>query len=189
MKRYSVIKYFLECLDDDDVVVLSGEGIGKEAFQYDRDGYFYVVDSFGLAPSLALGLAMVTRKRVFVLVDDADFIAELSSGAQMSISQCKNISYIVLNSGFYQDESNLPTICSNIKTMKVLLYGLGFVFYDFTNYFKNKSSRENMKRIIKNLKGPTAILVNVDKGINKKIKKLKFSKEKMRDRIYNFISK
>jgi hypothetical protein len=187
MKRYKAIEHFLDCLNDDDVVVLAGKGICKESYKYDRDGYFYMIDSEDLAASTALGLAVAVENRVFVLVDDFCFISELSSAVQIAVSGCKNVFYVVFNSGYYQDDTDLPTVGSNVKTMKVLLYGLGFVYYEFTNYLKNKQSRDNMKKIIDNLKGPTAILINVDKGLDKKLDEIELSKEKNKDRIVEFI--
>lgn len=189
MRRYVAIRNFLECLNDDDLIVCSGEGISREVYEYDKKSYFYVLDSFGMALSLALGMAVSTDKKIFVLVDDADFIAGLSSAVQMTISQCKNIFCVIFNSGYYQNyESNLFSISGNVKTMKVLLYGLGFVFYVFNGHFKTKKSRENVKSILNNVVGPIAILIDVDVGLNNKLKELDFSKECIKDRICNFIN-
>jgi thiamine pyrophosphate-dependent acetolactate synthase large subunit-like protein len=72
MKRYSVIKNFTNLLKDNDIVIFSGKNMCKEAYQYDKPGYFYIDDTFGLSVSFALGIAMSTDKRVFVFVGEGD---------------------------------------------------------------------------------------------------------------------
>ncbi len=187
MKRYRAIRDFTSCLKDNDVAIFSGKETSKEAYLYDRDGNFYVLDSPGTVASLGLGMSMSTNKRVFVFVGDGEFLMELAVAAQMTASKCLNLTYVVLDNGIYQSAGGQPTIFREVGSVKGLLFGLGFTVFDLTPYFKDKKSIAKMAKIIDNLKGPTAILVKVDKGENKKTKDIELSKTVLKDRISGFV--
>lgn len=188
MKRYRAIKDFLFCLEENDIVVFSGENISREAYQYDRKGYFYVLDSYGVGPSLALGMAMFTDKRVFVIDGDGGFMMELGTAAQMAVSRCQNIFYVVLDNGCYQSAGGHPTIFREISAVKGFIFNLGFTVYEFTPYFTNKKSISNMCKMVKNMKGPAMIRIKVDKGHKKDIENVNISKNELKKRITSFIN-
>lgn len=187
MKRYRAIRDFLTCLNSNDVAIFSGKEASKEAYMYDREGNLYVLDSPGTASSLGLGVAMSTNKRVFVFVGDGEFLMEIGSAAQMAASRCLNLTYIVLDNGVYQSAGGQPTIFREVGSVKGLLFGLGFTVFDLTPYFKDKKSITKMSKIVDKLKGPTAIIIKVDRGENKKVKNIETDKIVIRDRISGFI--
>lgn len=189
MKRHRVIKDFLSyCVKENDIVIFSGEELSKEAFLYDRPGNFYICsDSYGISPSLALGMAMHTDKRVFVLCGDGDFLMEFSSAAQMAVSKCKNLFYMVLDNGCYQSAGNHPTIFGELLSIKGIAFNLGFIVYDFSSFFKNKTTKTEMSNFFNNMLGPAFILMQIDKGIKKDLKDIDHSKEELRNRIFNFV--
>lgn len=187
MKRYRAIRDFLSCLEQNDVAVFSGESISKEAYLYDKKGYFYTTDSYGMAPSLALGIAMSTDKRTFIFDGDGSCMMELSSLAQIAASKTNNIFYVILDNGCYQAAGGQPTIFREMSSVKGFIFSLGFTVFELTNYFKSKSSVLKMQKIVRNLRGPAAIIIKVDKGVNNKIGDLDIDKIELRDRITEFI--
>jgi len=186
MKRYIVIREFLKCLEDNDIAIFSENEMSKEAFQYDREGSFYITDSPGSALSIALGVAMNTNKRVFVFINDECFLREVGAAAQAAVSKCVNIFYVMLNSGYYQSSGFQPTIFEGFAGIKSFLYGSGFIVYDFSHYFKDKAFSV-IHSIINNVKGPMAILIKIDKGLKKGLKNLD-NKINFKERLMSFIN-
>ncbi|MHA1833670.1 MAG: hypothetical protein ACTSV7_06725 [Candidatus Baldrarchaeia archaeon] len=185
MKRYMVIREFLKCLNDNDIALFSGSETCKEAFQYDRKGNFYIIEPPEIVPSIALGTAMNTDKRVFVFIDDEHFLKDMGVSAQIAVSNCVNIFYIILRSGCYQSSGFQPTIFGGISGAKSFLFGLGFVVHEFSKYFEDRNFSA-MKGFVENIKGPMAILINIDKGLKKGLKDIKKNID-LKSEIKNFI--
>ena len=188
MKRYRVIKEFLSCLKDNDVAIFAGEDLSKEACPYDREGNFYILDSPGVASSVALGIAMNTNKRIFIFAGDGECLMELGAYAQTAVSKCKNIFCVILDNDCYQAAGGSPTIFRSVNSMTGVLFNLGFVFQNYTPHFRKKISVPYMTKKIGNLVGPIAILIEVDKGYKKDLEELDFSKIDIRNRIIEFIN-
>lgn len=187
MKRYSVLKKILPCLKDNDIAVFSNNEICKEAFGYDKSGNFYMLDSFGISLSLALGIAMGTDKRVFVFSSENDFLREIGSVAQMAVSKCNNIFYIIFASGSHQSSGGQFNIFNGLSSVKGVLANFGLLVYDYTPIFKDNNKLSRIDTLIDRLRGPLVVLIKVDKGLNKKAKNVTYSKTELRDRIINFV--
>jgi hypothetical protein len=180
-----VIREFLKCVNDNDIVLFSGNEMCKEAFQYDRRGNFYIIDPVEIVSSLALGVAMNTDKRVFIFIDDEYFLRNVGASAQVAVSNCQNIFYIILNSGCYQSSGFQPTIFRAMPGAKSFLYGLGFVVHNFSKYFEDKNFSA-LKDFVSTIKGPMAILIDIDKGLKKGLKDEK-KKVDLKSEIQDFI--
>jgi len=186
MKRFKVIKEFLSVLDKNSIAIFSGEETNKEAFDYDRKGNFYITDRELTIP-LALGVAISTSKSVFIFCNDYDIIRDLSSLIQISVSKCRNIFCVIINSGVYQEDGGQPTLFSSIYSPKGIIFNTGMVVHDFTPLFKNKNSLKELKNTVQGLKGPLSIIVNVDKGLKKDLNDVNISETDLRKRISSFI--
>ncbi len=187
MKRQPIIRRLLEALNDNDVAVISNN-LSKEAFEYDRPGNFYLSGTSTIAASFGLGLAIGTKKRVFVFVSDGEFLKDFGVASQLAVSKCKNIFYVILHSGKYQSSGGQPTIFREIHAPKGLLFNLGFLVHDYTHYFKNRSSEKAVSKIIDRVRGPLAILVAVDLGIKKDLNELSYSNIELKERLINFMT-
>lgn len=188
MKRYKAVKDFIACLNDNDVAIFSGADLSREAYQYDRDGNFYILDSPGTAASIALGIAMNTRKRVFIFAGDGNFLMELGAYAQTAASRCKNIFCVILDNDCYQSAGGPPTIFRSLNSVTGVLFNLGLTFFNYTKHFKGRVPIKHMSKKIDSLVGPVAMLIEVDKGLKNNIKDVDISKKDLRDRISEFIN-
>jgi len=189
MKRFSVVRILLNnCLKDNDVALVVGEDLCKEVFKYDRPGNMYITDACDIAPSLALGIAMTTNKRVFIICEDHIFLRSFSSTPNLAVSQCKNFFYVILSSGRYQHSGDQPTILESITSLKGVLFNLGFLIHDYTNYFKDTNRTKEVEKILDKALGPMVTLIDVEPGVNKNISDITFTKEQLRDRLFDFIN-
>jgi len=187
MKRHKVIKDFIACLKENDIAIFAGEDLSREAYPYDREGNFYVLDSPGIAPALALGIAMNTRKRVFIFAGDGECLMELGAFAQAAVSRCKNIFCVILDNDCYQAAGGSPTIFRSINSMTGVLFNLGFIFQNYTPHFKGRVPIPHMSKKIGNLVGPVAILIEVEKGCKKNLEEVDISKINISKRMKEFI--
>ncbi len=186
MKRFSLIRLFLSLLEDNDVVIISGEKLGEQAFKYDKEGYFYI-DCVGAAISVALGVANNTDKRVFVLCNDGDLLRDVGAAAQAAVSQCKNIFIIIFDEGRYTDNGGSPTIFRTVTSIKGFLFNLGFGVNDYSDYFYKNGPLKELKYILDRSTGPMVIIIKVETKGSKKFDKIAYSKVELRNRINKFI--
>jgi len=189
MKRFSVIRILLNnCFEDNDVAIIVGETLCKEAFKYDRPGNMYITNACDIAPSLGLGVAMSTNKRVFVICEDHVFLKSFSSLLNLAISKCKNFFYILLSSGRYQHSGNQPTILESITSLKGVLFNSGFLVHDYSNRFKDINKAKNAKKVLDRGQGPMIVIIKTDPGVNRNIEDVPFTKEQLRNRLYAFVN-
>ena len=172
MKRFSVIKEFSKILSGSDVVIFSGKEMCKEAYQYDRSGYFYIDNYFGVSVSFALGIALCTDRRIFVFVGEGDLLRELAVIGQIAASKCKNIFIVVLDNGGYQHAGNFPNIFDMFLSKKGVFYNMGCLVHDFTTNLKNKHLVE-VKAAVERIRGPMVILIEVEFGLKRKLDSIK----------------
>jgi hypothetical protein len=187
MKRYSTVKRFLTCINDNDIVIVFGNELCKEVFQNDRSGFFYITDSDSASLAFPVGLAMTTDKRVFVLVGEGTFVRDISSIAQAGVSECSNLFYIVFDNGCYQSSGGQPNIAGSIVNMKGVVFSLGFIAHDFSDSFRSAAHLKDLKSFIRTLKGPMVVEIRVDRGVNKKLKDISLSEVELKDRFIYFI--
>ena len=189
MKRQQVIKLFSSYLKNNDLVIFAGGNICKEAYLNDREENFYIEDETGIGLSLALGIAINTDKRVFLFCDDYYFIKDLSAVLQASLSKCKNLFLVVLNSGEYQYSGHNSTIFRSIPAFKTVMFGAGFLVNDYTMHFSNVLSSKGIINLLENLHGPVFIVIDIDIGENKNIDKIDLTIEEKLERLTAFLSK
>jgi len=171
--RYKAVKEFTKKLSPDDVVIFFGDRLCEEAYVNDRSGnFYYKAPSCDLA-ALALGIAMTSIKRVFVVTTDNVFLRFISTAFQMAVSQCKNIYYVLLVSGSYISAGGHPNVFYSSSHPQGLLFRMGFTSFIFDSYFKSSEKLEEMSNIISTMVGPASIIINVlpRKSTYKKIDK------------------
>lgn len=167
-KRHEILKDLLPLLKDNDILIFIGDGLIKEAYHYDKPGFFYIPQhTNNISLSLPLGVAMCTDKRVFVFCDDSVLIENLSSILQAGVSECKNLFYVVFNSKHYQDTGFQPVITKSIRSLNDLLGSSSLIVFDYTRHFDKKKTINGLQGAIKSLVGPCSIIIEVDKGISK----------------------
>jgi len=167
IKRKTAVKTIIPCFKDNDILIFLGAGLCKEAYNYDRDGNFYIKEDNSNGLLVALGIAMNTNKRVFVFCNDSDLLKSIGSMLNVAVSECRNIFIIIFSSGKYQESGGQPTIFNNISAPKNILFSMGFLIFDYTQYLKNKSVIKELKQLIERTNGPAAALIKISPGISK----------------------
>jgi len=185
-KRFTLVRFFLTLLEDNDVVIVAGKSLCEEVFRYDKDGYFYIENSNGIAASLALGMAMNTDKRVFVLCTDYEFLKEVGASLQIAVSKCINIFYVLFDEGRYIDDGNSPTIFRELSSIEGLFFNFGFGVDMYSAYINKGGSLDSLREILIKTKGPNLITMVPGVG-SKKFEEIPYSEIEWKKRINDFV--
>jgi len=185
--RYKAIKELIKRFNESDVAIFVGNRLCQEAYANDREGNFYIPDIEPMAMSFTLGLSMATTKRVFLFTSDSMFLRGMSDAAQMAVSQCKNLIYVILSSGTYIEAGKHPNIFNSLSHPQGVLFRMGFTSFIFDSYYDNSLAMGELKSILDTLIGPVAILINVStkSSTSKEIDK---STDFFLDRLRTFMS-
>ena len=187
MRRYTVIKNFINLLHENDILIFSGEELCKEAYQYRNDNHFYIKDSIGVSAAFGLGMAMCTDKRVFVFMGEGELLRELGIIIQMGASICNNMFIVLLDNGGYQSAGGYPNVFDNVLSKKGLIFNSASKVATFTKHFKDREFKSLKERFTR-LAGPMIILMDVDKGFKKNLEEVDIDFIEQRDRIAGFIA-
>lgn len=164
MKRNSVIRILSKAMEEGDVGIFIGKGVCGEAFLYDRKGNLYVSETDNIL-SLGLGIAMCSKRRVFIFCEDSYFLNNLADASHIAVSKCNNIFIVLLVTGIYTDIGNHPTIFNSLSAPKAMLYNMGFIIHNYTRQFKNsRNPIKEINAIWSRAKGPLVATVEVDRG-------------------------
>lgn len=162
MRLSSVLKHTLPLFKDNDIILFVGNNIVTEALNYKKDNYFYLKDSCSPA-AFATGIAMCTDKRIFVLCSSEIVLQDLAAMTQAAVSGCKNLFFIVLDTGTYDVSNKRTTIFRSIRTHRNLFFGMGFTVYDYNVYYKNIQSIKQIRKSFEYMLGPLVVLLEIDK--------------------------
>ena len=186
MKRYTVIKHFMDLLHENDILIFSGTELCKEAYQYKKNNCFYIEDSVGTAAAFGLGMAMCTDKRIFVFLGEGELLRELGVIAQIGASKCSNIFLVLLDNGGYQTAGGYPSVFDSVLSKKGLIFNSNTKVITFTKHFRDKEFKR-LKDRFPRLMGPMVILMDVDKGTKKGLRKININLKRQRDNVSKFI--
>jgi hypothetical protein len=163
MKKNNFIKQFTSFLNKDDIIIFAGKSICNEPSIYTQSNILCIDDDCGYGMSIALGISMGTKKRVYLVCDDYYLLKDFGSVIHLGLSKIVNLFIVVLVTGHYPSVENMPTVAESIPNIKSLLFGTGFVVHDYTKHFKTQASAKLAKGLISSARGPMAIFMWPDK--------------------------
>ena len=126
MNRQDVIRTVLEHASGETIIVSS---IADESFELfllgDRPRNFYMLGSFGMAPSIGLGLALARRERVIVIDGDGSLLYNLGSLATEGRYGPENLLHLVVDNGAHGATGYQPTATSSTTRLDAVAEGCG----------------------------------------------------------------
>lgn len=120
-EREAAIRAVYERLPKDALVVCANGHVGREAHRVrDQKGNFYMIGSMGMAPSIALGVALAQPTRAVVILDgDGNVLMAMGTLARVAASHPKKLVHVCLDNGEYGSTGGQRTISSTIKLEEV----------------------------------------------------------------------
>lgn len=127
MNRSDLTKRLVARLEHGEAVV---GGIGNANFDLWASGQrpenFYMLGSMGLAPSIALGVALAQpQRRVFCLEGDGSILMHLGSLGTIATVAPKNLAIVLLDNGTYQVTGGQATHTSHRTDLVAIAAGAG----------------------------------------------------------------
>ena len=127
MNRADITRRLVARLKNEEAVI---GGIGHTNFDLWASGQrpqnFYMLGSMGLAPSIALGVALAQPSRkVFCLEGDGSILMHLGSLATIAMMAPPNLFIILIDNGVYQITGSQPTHTSHGTDLVAIAAGAG----------------------------------------------------------------
>lgn len=166
MKRHTAIRVCLQALTKEDLAIVIGEDLCKEAKAYDKGNTLYLED-IDYMISFSLGIAMSVSKKVFVICEEGYFIRNLSELMQAAASKLKNLYLILLCSGEYSVFNNAPTPFDSVNSKQAVFYNMGFLVHNYTKQFDLPNTAKELSRIFGRVKPPMVGFIKLDVGTKK----------------------
>jgi len=174
MSREDAIKTIMKCLNGDEIIVSTTGKTSRELFEYrteKKEGFeldFYNIGAMGCAQSIALGIALQKKDRsVFVFDGDGSVLMQMGSLATIGHYSPKNFYHIIFDNQAHDSTGGQPNSSESVNFEKVATA----CNYRFGKTVKNKDELEKIMQKIKNKKGPGIIIINVEKGSRKNLRR------------------
>lgn len=122
MKREQAINRFLDNINDEDLVISTTGKTSRELWELRKQRNeatddFCMMGSMGLASAIGLGVALGTKKQVYVLDGDGAILMHLGNLATIKKYAPKNFHHIILNNDSYDSTGGQLTTFSGIKNI------------------------------------------------------------------------
>jgi len=167
MKRFNVAKNIINrFLPEDSFVLVYGDTLSRELFELDKDNILYLGSE--ITPSVIIGLAMCTKKKILLFCTNEDIIFNLYSFIQIALSKLKNIICVVFDSNINEDTLQ-ASLFRQVGSVRGVLFNMGFIVHDYTNFFDNKPPNE-VKISFNRVVGPICVLIKTSNGVNSNLK-------------------
>lgn len=172
LSREEAIKFIVDNLEADDLVVSTTGKISRELYEYrkatsdDKCTDFLTVGSMGHASSIAMGLSSaLTDRRVICLDGDGSALMHMGSMAVIGQKATPNLVHIVLNNGSHDSVGGQPTVGFGIDFVKVAYacgYRVAALASDSTEIMR---AMQDMRKV----GGPSFLEVRVNKGARRNL--------------------
>ena len=165
LTREDVLEKIIDTIDQTSVIVSTTGKTSREIYEirekknqgHSRD--FLTVGSMGHTSSIALGIALNTKKTVYCIDGDGSMIMHLGGLGVVAQNSPDNLKYIVINNGAHESVGSQPTIAFNIN-LKQILKELGF---NKTYEISDKNELESTLNMFYQTK-KSALVINVKTG-------------------------
>ena len=120
MNRKQAIKYVLEQVRDDELVVTSTGLISREVcLQKDRCLNFYMMGSMGCALPIGIGLALHVKQIVHVISGDGAVLMGLGSMITANKLKLPNLRHYILDNNCHASTGGQPTASNYVNFEKL----------------------------------------------------------------------
>ncbi|HZU97403.1 MAG TPA: thiamine pyrophosphate-dependent enzyme [Planctomycetota bacterium] len=125
--REQAIERVFAKIPQDALVVCANGHPSREAHRAkDRKGNFYMIGSMGMAPSIALGLALARPQKTVVVLDgDGNVLMGMGTLARVAATQPPKFVHVCLDNGEYGSTGGQKTISTQVK-LEEIARGAGY---------------------------------------------------------------
>jgi len=112
--------------------------------------------------SILFGMSMVIGKKIVIVCEDSYLLGYLSSLVQIAVGRPKNVVIICLVTKTYVVGCSQATLFNSVNSVKGILFNIGFLVHDYTQYFKNKTEFKKLVGGLREISGPLISTILID---------------------------
>jgi len=169
LTREQAIKIIIDNLKGDEIIVSTTGKTSRELFEYreakgqSHETDFYTLGSMGCSTSIALGIALKTKKKVIVFDGDGSVLMEMGTLATIGHYLPKNFYHIIFENDAHDSTGGQKTVSNTVSFNKIAL----------ASGYKGAKTIFNQRKltdVIKSLKmnsGPQMLVIKIRKGSRK----------------------
>lgn len=157
LDRQDVIRVIIDEVAADDIVVSNIADASFELYDLgDRARNFYMLGSFGLAPSIALGLALSRAENVIAINGDGSLLYNLGTLATENRHGPPNLVHVIVDNRIHSATGSQPTATAFGSDLAAMARGAGL---STTEVDSIEAFREALRRAIGQHEAPQVIVV------------------------------
>lgn len=160
--REDAVRAVFQSLPADALVCCANGHVSREAHRVkDRKGNFYMIGSMGMAPSIALGVALVRPEKTTCVIDgDGNVLMAMGTLARVAASRPRSFVHVCLDNREYGSTGGQRTISTDVKLEEVAR-GAGYA-----RAVRVKTTKELEAAVAMSVaaEGPSFILAEVASG-------------------------
>jgi len=165
MTREEALKIIIESFKGDEIIVSTTGKTSRELFELrvargEKPRDFYTVGSMGCTSSIALGIALNSKKKTIVIDGDGALIMQLGALTTIGHYNPENFYHILIDNNAHESTGGQPTVSDTVNFKKICL-GSGY------KSVYRADNRDNLKNELGKLfqeKGPSMLIIEVKKG-------------------------
>jgi len=170
MTREEALKIIIDSFNGDEIIVSTTGKTSRELFELriargENPRDFYTVGSMGCTSSIALGIALNSKKKIIVIDGDGALIMQLGALTTIGHYHPENLYHILIDNNAHESTGGQPTVSDTVNFKEISL-GSGYKSVYIAN------SREDLKIALgkmfdakkKEEKGPSMLIIKVKKG-------------------------
>ena len=124
--REEVIEFILENISKETIFISTTGKTSRELFELrkkrgEKTKDFYVTGSMGCASSIALGIALETKKKVVCLDGDGSILMQMGSLATIGHYRPKNFYHVIFDNECHQSTGGQPTVSKTVDFTEIAL--------------------------------------------------------------------
>jgi len=188
MKREQILEILLPKIGKFPIVTTTGKTSRevfelREKFHQSHKFDFLTVGSMGCASGIGFGIALQTRKKVFVIDGDGAVLMKMGTLGTIGYYQPKNLVHVIIDNSAYESTGGQPTVSTKLQWKK-LLQGVG---YAEIIIIKTKNQLEKLQ--FENRRYPLGIIIYSQPGSRSDLGRPTLSPIDNKNEFMNFLAK
>ena len=184
MNRFNLIKSLQNVIKNQ--LVICNIGLpSQELYKInDRNNYFYMLGSMGLASSIGLGLSLSIKKNVISIDGDGSVLMNMNTLATIANRAPNNYTLLIVDNGSYGSTGDQKTFTNEKTSLKNVAIGAGC-----KNVIEceGKETANYLKKALNDNKNNYVIISRIKSG-NIKVKPIPLHPITIRDRFRKFLN-
>jgi len=174
-------------LKGDEVIISTTGKISRELFEYretkkqSHKTDFYMVGSMGCCSGISLGVALNSRKKIFVIDGDGALLMKMGTLATIGKYKPKRFVHIVIDNSIYGSTGGQPTSSLIIDWKKLFLA----MNYKQAIVIMRKKQLINLN--LAEINSPAAIIIKVNQECREDLGRLTLSLSQIKENFMGFL--